>query len=108
MQKVINCGLFASYDGRAHQNVIESLTGIFGRKSLGQSRVFQMSLISRISYLGILAALAGMAVTPAFPQAQEGRQQRGNNEAPAARDDQGVPILPETNSVTKHDWTAGG
>ena len=26
-----------------------------------------MSLISRISYLGILAALAGMAVTPAFP-----------------------------------------
>jgi hypothetical protein len=32
-KKVINCGLIASYDGRAHQNVIEILTGIFGRKN---------------------------------------------------------------------------
>jgi carboxypeptidase C (cathepsin A) len=46
-------------------------------------------------------------VVPAFSQAPEGRQ-RGTAEAPAAKEDQGVPIPPETNSVTKHDWTAGG
>jgi hypothetical protein len=32
-KKVINCRLFASYDGRVHQNVIEILTGIFGGKN---------------------------------------------------------------------------
>jgi carboxypeptidase C (cathepsin A) len=48
-------------------------------------------------------------VIPAYSQAQEGRQQqRGTGEAPAAKEDQGIPIPPETNSVTKHDWTAGG
>jgi carboxypeptidase C (cathepsin A) len=45
---------------------------------------------------------------PAFSQAPEGRQQRGNTDAPAAKEDQGIPIPPETSSVTKHDWTAGG
>jgi carboxypeptidase C (cathepsin A) len=46
---------------------------------------------------------------PGFSQATEGRQQRGTTgEAPAAREDQGIPIPPETNSVTKHDWAAGG
>ncbi len=45
---------------------------------------------------------------PAFAQAPEGRQQRATGETPAAKEDQGTPIPPETNSVTKHDWTAGG
>ena len=44
----------------------------------------------------------------AFAQAPEGRQQRGTAETQTAKEDQGTPIPPETNSVTKHDWTAGG
>jgi hypothetical protein len=32
-KKVIIYSLFASYDGRVHQNVIEILTGIFRRKN---------------------------------------------------------------------------
>jgi carboxypeptidase C (cathepsin A) len=54
-----------------------------------------------------VAALAGAMVMPAFSQAQ-GSGQRGSGEAPAAKEDQGIPIPPETNSVTKHDWTEGG
>src|SRR3984885_9923690 len=57
-----------------------------------------------------MAVVAGAMVMPAVSQAPEGRQQqqRGTGEASAAREDQGIPIPPETNSVTKHDWTAGG
>ncbi len=44
---------------------------------------------------------------PASLLAQEGRQ-RGNGDMPAAKEDQGIPIPPETNSATKHDWTEGG
>src|SRR5258708_16469776 len=44
---------------------------------------------------------------PASSQAPAGRQ-RGTGEAPAAREEQSVPIPPETNSVTKHDWSEGG
>jgi carboxypeptidase C (cathepsin A) len=69
--------------------------------------VFDLTLISRISRIGVVAALAGAMVMPSFSQTPESRQ-RGNNDAPAAKDDQGTPIPPETNSVTKHDWTAGG
>ena len=57
----------------------------FPGEELGQSNVLKVSLISGISYVGVLAALAGAAVVPAFSQAQEGRQQRGTGEAPAAR-----------------------
>jgi carboxypeptidase C (cathepsin A) len=69
------------------------------------SMAFKYSLISRISSVGLVAGLAG---TMALAQAQEGRQQRGTGDAPAAREDQGLPIPPETTAVTKHDWTAGG
>jgi carboxypeptidase C (cathepsin A) len=100
--------LFEGYDGRVHKNVIKNLASFFGRKNLGQSTVFKVFLISRMSYIGILAALTGITAMPAFSQAPEGRPQRGTGEAPAAREDQGIPIPPETNSVTKHDWTAGG
>jgi carboxypeptidase C (cathepsin A) len=50
----------------------------------------------------------------AYAQAPEGRQ-RGEAQQRTAgegqqgtREDQGTPIPPEANSVTKHDWTAGG
>ena len=56
--------------------------------------------------MGVAAALAGALAMPALAQAPEGRQ-RGNAE-PAAHEEQTVPIPPETNSVTKHDWSAGG
>jgi carboxypeptidase C (cathepsin A) len=74
---------------------------------LGQSASFKGLVISRISCAGIVAGLAAAMVVPAFSQAPEGRQ-RGTAEAPAAKEDQGVPIPPETNSVTKHDWSEGG
>src|SRR5580692_8299793 len=77
---------------------------------LGLSIVFKRSLVSRTVCIGVVAALAGAMVMPAVSQTPEGRQQqqRGTGEAPAAREDQSIPIPPETNSVTKHDWTAGG
>jgi carboxypeptidase C (cathepsin A) len=74
---------------------------------LGQSASFKDLVISRISCAGIVAGLAAAMVVPAFSQAPEGRQ-RGTAEAPAAKEDQGIPIPPETNSVTKHDWSEGG
>jgi carboxypeptidase C (cathepsin A) len=77
---------------------------------LGLSIVFKRSLVSRTVCIGVVAALAGAMVMPAVSQAPEGRQQqqRGTGETPPAREDQSIPIPPETNSVTKHDWTAGG
>ncbi|MGH9596561.1 MAG: S10 family peptidase, partial [Edaphobacter sp.] len=69
--------------------------------------VFNLALISHISRIGVVATLAGVMVMPALSQTPEGRQ-RGNSDAPIAKEDQGTPIPPETNSVTKHDWTAGG
>ncbi len=72
---------------------------------MGLSMVFKKPLISRISSIGLVAGLAG---TMALAQAPEGRQQRAAGEGAAVREDQGLPILPETTAVTKHDWTAGG
>jgi carboxypeptidase C (cathepsin A) len=44
----------------------------------------------------------------ALAQTPEG-QKRGTGEAAASqKEEQSVPIPPETSSVTKHDWTAGG
>jgi carboxypeptidase C (cathepsin A) len=74
--------------------------------STNVSGAVRFRLISRIPRLGVAAALAGALVMPALGQAPEGRQ-RGNAE-PAAHEEQTVPIPPETNSVTKHDWSAGG
>ena len=74
---------------------------------MGQSRSFKSWVISRISCAGIVAGLAVVLAVPASSQAPEGRQ-RGAAEAPAAKEDQGIPIPPETNSVTKHDWSEGG
>src|ERR1700733_16199729 len=72
---------------------------------MGLSMVFKYPLISRISTVGLVA---GLAVSMGFAQAPEGRQQRGTGEGAAAKEDQGLPIPPETSSVTKHDWIAGG
>ncbi len=69
--------------------------------------VTKFLVISRIPRIGLVAVLAGAMTLPAFSQAPEGRQ-RGTGEAPAAKDEQSVPIPPETNSVTKHDWSEGG
>src|SRR6202789_1210455 len=71
---------------------------------MGLSMVFKYPLISRISSVGLIAGLAG---TMALAQAPEGRQ-RAAGEGAAVREDQGLTIPPETKSVTKHDWTAGG
>ncbi len=71
--------------------------------------VFKFAVVSRIPRIGLVVALAGTMAMPAFSQAPEGRQQRGTTgETSAAKEDQGIPIPPETNSVTKHDWSEGG
>ena len=69
--------------------------------------VSKFSVITRIPRVGLVAVLAGAITLPAFSQATEGRQ-RGTGDAAAAKDEQSVPIPPETNSVTKHDWSEGG
>jgi carboxypeptidase C (cathepsin A) len=58
------------------------------------------------SRFGAVIALAGALATQGMAQAPEGRQ-RDTGDA-AKKEEAGVPIPPETNSVTKHDWTAGG
>jgi carboxypeptidase C (cathepsin A) len=86
-----------------------TLIGIFRRVKLSLAIVFKFAVVSRIPRVGLVVALAGTMAMPAFSQAPEGRQQRGTTgETPAAREDQGIPIPPETNSVTKHDWSEGG
>jgi carboxypeptidase C (cathepsin A) len=70
--------------------------------------LFQILSNIRILQAGVVAVLAGATVVPAFSQAPEGRQRRAAGETPAAKEEQTVPIPPETNSVTKHEWTAGG
>jgi carboxypeptidase C (cathepsin A) len=82
--------------------------GKFQESKLGQASVSKVCLVSRVSRVGAVAALVAAMVVPAYSQAPEARQQRGSGEAPAAREEQSVPVPPETNSVTKHDWTAGG
>lgn len=58
------------------------------------------------SRFGAVIALAGALAAQGMAQAPEGRQ-RDTGDA-AKKEEAGVPIPPETNSVTKHDWTAGG
>jgi carboxypeptidase C (cathepsin A) len=53
--------------------------------------------------LGTMIALVGMLTAPVVAQAPEGRQGDA-----AKKEEANVPIPPETNSVTKHDWSAGG
>src|ERR1700722_12616277 len=53
---------------------------------------------------GAMMALATVMAVPGLAQAPEGRQQRGD----ATKEDSGIPILPETSSVTKQDLTMGG
>src|SRR5260370_20555632 len=48
-------------------------------------------------------ALAGAMTMPALAQAPEGRQH-----GEAAKEDAGIPIPPEANSITKHELTMGG
>ena len=68
---------------------------------------FKHPLISRISKcIGLAAALRQA-------RWRSRRLRRGGSNARRVRrlqreEDQGTPIPPETNSVTKHDWTAGG
>ena len=69
--------------------------------------VYKNFLISRILRTGLVAVLGGATVLPAVSQTAEGRQ-RTSGDTPPAKEEQGVPIPPETNSITKHDWTGGG
>src|ERR1700754_2275838 len=68
--------------------------------------VCKISFLTRVSRVGAAVALTGALVIPVVAQAPEGRQ-RDTGDA-AKKEEAGVPIPPETNSVTKHDWTAGG
>jgi carboxypeptidase C (cathepsin A) len=73
------------------------------------SEVLHFFVISRIPRVCVWAVLAGVMVTPALGQAPAPEQRpRGNSDAAAPKEEQSVPIPPETSSVTKHDWTAGG
>src|SRR5437868_11276718 len=77
------------------------------RVKLSPALVVKFRLISRILRIATLAFLAGAMALPASSQAPEGRQ-RPAGDAAAAKEEQSVPIPPETNSVTKHDWNEGG
>jgi carboxypeptidase C (cathepsin A) len=76
--------------------------------------VSRFSVIHRIPQAGLITALAGAMTLSAYAQAPEGRQRSEGQQRAAgesqqgAREDQGTPIPPETNSVTKHDWSEGG
>jgi carboxypeptidase C (cathepsin A) len=71
------------------------------------SEVLNLFVVSRISRMLIVTALVGTMMVPALAQAPEG-QKRGTGDATTQKEEQSVPIPPETSSVTKHDWTAGG
>jgi carboxypeptidase C (cathepsin A) len=73
------------------------------------SEVLHFFVISRIPRFCVAAVLAGAMVAPALGQAPAPEQRpRGTGDAAAPKEEQSVPIPPETSSVTKHDWTAGG
>jgi carboxypeptidase C (cathepsin A) len=48
------------------------------------------------------------SILPAFAQAPASRRATQGETAPPKEEEGVVPIPPETSSVTKHDWTAGG
>jgi carboxypeptidase C (cathepsin A) len=77
--------------------------------SLVISEALKFSVISRIPRVCGVTALAGAMMVSALAQTPEG-QKRGTGEGAAAsqKEEQSVPIPPETSSVTKHDWTADG
>jgi carboxypeptidase C (cathepsin A) len=78
-------------------------------RTLSLTAHFKFSVVYRISQLGLMAALTAASVVPAYSQAAEGRQRGAAGETPAAaKEDQGITIPAETNSVTKHDWSEGG
>ncbi len=52
--------------------------------------------------------LSAYAQAPEGRQRSEGQQRAAGESQQGAREDQGTPIPPETNSVTKHDWSEGG
>ena len=72
------------------------------------SETLNFAVISRIPRIFAVMALAAVMTIPAGAQTPEG-QKRGTGEGAAPqKEEQSVPIPPETSSVTKHDWTAGG
>jgi carboxypeptidase C (cathepsin A) len=73
-----------------------------------QARIGECGLtLVKMGQYGAWIALAAVLVVPGLAQAPEGRQQRGDA-AKETKDDSGIPIPPETSSVTKHDLTIGG
>jgi carboxypeptidase C (cathepsin A) len=81
------------------------------------SKSLHFSVISRIPRVFIMTVLAGAVGLPLLAQAPASApdvRQRGTadaapqKDAAAQKEEQAVPIPPETTSVTKHDWTAGG
>ena len=94
------------YDGRIHTSVtrLKAVSGELNWASLHVSKIF--SDISHIMCRHRSRAGGDDGGSGIFSSA--GGRQRGTAETPAAKEDQGVPIPPETKSVTKHDWSAGG
>ncbi len=72
------------------------------QKSSGLAGECGLTLV-KIWRFGAMMALAGAMTVPALAQVPEGRQ-RGE----AAKEDSGIPIPPEANSITKHELTMGG
>ena len=87
------------------KHVVQNLTRNLRR---GNGSVYGVQISVDISHIKRWVGGWSGQRSMTLAQAPEGRQQRTAGEAPAAREDQGTPIPPETNSVTKHDWTAGG
>jgi carboxypeptidase C (cathepsin A) len=73
------------------------------RSKIREARV-RFSTMMRVC---AIAALVGVLGQQVWGQATEGRQ-RGSGEGQEKKDDAGVPIPPETSSVTKHDLSVGG
>jgi carboxypeptidase C (cathepsin A) len=64
------------------------------------------SLLRALQIVGVVM-LAGVIAMPMSAQTPEARP-KGIGDAEAKKDEAAVPVPPETTSVTKHDWTAGG
>jgi carboxypeptidase C (cathepsin A) len=71
------------------------------------SKALNFFVVSRIARVCVAVVLVGAMVNVASAQVPE-EHAHAAGDAAAQKEEQSVPIPPETSSVTKHDWTAGG
>jgi carboxypeptidase C (cathepsin A) len=74
---------------------------------LNRLKRFRKRLLLAFALTSTLAAYAQSPSTPATPGGQSSRRGTLGENGPTPEEGS-VPIPPETTSVTKHDWTAGG